>query len=973
MRKSTLFVLAIFFAANVFGQYTQNQTMGTANTLVSVPANGGLRAALINRTFTDTTAANSHPIKTYPFAQIGTTGDGNMWVRNYLATGWVLLGGGTSPSGTFWRVGGNMFPVSAPTRDIGTDAFYGGAVGLMTSGVVRAIVPSGGFLLDNDTTSNKIFTWNPSTKDWGYANWNNGGGGATNLYGNGYQDSSDVVVFRTLNTNLTTIQNGWANFAGYSTYVTETPSPTGLRMVSTRTSYNYNSSVPLDTSWESAYNDVRIQIDFVLNSKGSSLPYIGTVMDGATNLYANNGFFVISLLDSSITFLTSSFGNFSCGTMARNIAAWDSIRLVHRRYFDVDYLTVYNFTNNTVETFNHSYGGSQSGCATTNIYPGLFIADMDITLKDYVFYGKGFQPDVLIVGASIQQNQMDVTDYDSSYAGRLNNLSGRKIGISAKCGNNFSDFQSNLREIRALKPKSVLLGDLGYNEIYVSAEAYTVWQPKYRAFIDSLISIGTRVVITRQTPNPSNAIPDTLNAFIDSVYSNHPKVQILDIYTLVDFYHPDSTNKAKASYFRDGIHWNNKPSKSVADQVRNQLERMERFNITGGTDVNFTRLNNSILLYQNTGTTKGQWNSFRLGSGFTVAGDSISAAGGGGGGSSAISSLTAAAATNDINNADYGQIWRWNSLGAGAGLTLTSNSTASTDAGHGLLGIDLQGANANSNQTTYAASFVNSHTGTTSTNIGLLLQAYGGTNNYPLDLGVEGSNLGRMRLNGSTSGSIVIQPAAAAGGERRRRRAARAALRLVDVRRLEANFFEIQNNSGTNQVFVSSSGQIRSVQNFFAFNGATEQVAIGYSSLGGTAGIDFGASSDAAIYRSAANQLTAHVQQWRWTGRAQTKQGADVASANNLSLGTDGNTFVITGATQINLISNVGWQDGSTIKLVFSGSVTVKNNQGTSGSNMNILLAGGADFAATANDVLILESVTISGTRQWLESSRSVN
>ena len=184
MRKLIFFVLAVFFAANVFGQYTQNQTMGTANTLVSVPANGGLRAALINRTFTDTTAANSHPIKTYPFAQIATTGDGNMWVRNYLATGWVLLGGGTSPSGSFWRVGGNEFPITLPTRDIGTGSFYGGAVGLMTNGIVRAIIPNGGFTLSNDTTSNKIFTINPSTKELGYANWNNGGGGgSSNLTG----------------------------------------------------------------------------------------------------------------------------------------------------------------------------------------------------------------------------------------------------------------------------------------------------------------------------------------------------------------------------------------------------------------------------------------------------------------------------------------------------------------------------------------------------------------------------------------------------------------------------------------------------------------------------------------------------------------------------------------------------------------------------------------------------------------------
>ncbi len=129
--------------------------------------------------YSDTTAANATDIDQVPLCQIVTSSDGNAWMRNYLATGWVLLGGGTSPSGSFWRVGGNMFPVTAPTRDIGTDATYGGAVGLMTNGVVRAIIPNDGFTLSNDTTSNKIFTWNPSTKDWGYANWNNGGSGGS--------------------------------------------------------------------------------------------------------------------------------------------------------------------------------------------------------------------------------------------------------------------------------------------------------------------------------------------------------------------------------------------------------------------------------------------------------------------------------------------------------------------------------------------------------------------------------------------------------------------------------------------------------------------------------------------------------------------------------------------------------------------------------------------------------------------------
>ena len=108
-------------------------------------------------------------------------------------------------------------------------------------------------------------------------------------------------------------------------------------------------------------------------------------------------------------------------------------------------------------------------------------------------------------------------------------------------------------------------------------------------------------------------------------------------------------------------------------------------------------------------------------------------------------------------------------------------------------------------------------------------------------------------------------------------------------------------------------------------------------------------------------------------GRLQQKQGADIASANNLSLGTDGNAFEITGTTTINLISNTNWQNGSVIRLAFSSSLTVTNNAGTSGSNINILLAGGANFSATANDILTLMLCEIGGTQNWVEVSRSVN
>lgn len=100
-------------------------------------------------------------------------------------------------------------------------------------------------------------------------------------------------------------------------------------------------------------------------------------------------------------------------------------------------------------------------------------------------------------------------------------------------------------------------------------------------------------------------------------------------------------------------------------------------------------------------------------------------------------------------------------------------------------------------------------------------------------------------------------------------------------------------------------------------------------------------------------------------GRILGKQGADVASANNLSLGTDGNTFEITGTTQINLLSNVGWQNGSRVTLMFTSTPTVKHNQATSGSNITILLNGAADFIATAGDIIDLVLSEIGGVQAW--------
>lgn len=105
------------------------------------------------------------------------------------------------------------------------------------------------------------------------------------------------------------------------------------------------------------------------------------------------------------------------------------------------------------------------------------------------------------------------------------------------------------------------------------------------------------------------------------------------------------------------------------------------------------------------------------------------------------------------------------------------------------------------------------------------------------------------------------------------------------------------------------------------------------------------------------------------TARVQLSKGANVASAGDLTLGSAGNSFSITGTTTINAITTTSWQAGSVIMLIFASTPTVKNNTAGGASTAKILLNGGVDFSATANDVLTL---IYDGTN-WLECSRSIN
>lgn len=105
-----------------------------------------------------------------------------------------------------------------------------------------------------------------------------------------------------------------------------------------------------------------------------------------------------------------------------------------------------------------------------------------------------------------------------------------------------------------------------------------------------------------------------------------------------------------------------------------------------------------------------------------------------------------------------------------------------------------------------------------------------------------------------------------------------------------------------------------------------------------------------------------------FSARVAFGKGAAVAAANDLSLGFAGNLFHITGATQINAITTAFWQAGSEITLIFDSTPTVKHNTAGGAGTAKILLAGAADFVATANDLLCL---IYDGT-SWFEKGRSV-
>jgi hypothetical protein len=116
-------------------------------------------------------------------------------------------------------------------------------------------------------------------------------------------------------------------------------------------------------------------------------------------------------------------------------------------------------------------------------------------------------------------------------------------------------------------------------------------------------------------------------------------------------------------------------------------------------------------------------------------------------------------------------------------------------------------------------------------------------------------------------------------------------------------------------------------------------------------------------------KVTPGTKQTKIRNRLQMRKGASCASASTMTLGTDGNFFVVTGTTATKYITTTDWEAGAVVILEFEGAVVVHDDEGTTPAGAaDITLKSGGDFTTAAGDLLVL---LYNGT-VWKEVSRVV-
>ena len=145
--------------------------------------------------------------------------------------------------------------------------------------------------------------------------------------------------------------------------------------------------------------------------------------------------------------------------------------------------------------------------------------------------------------------------------------------------------------------------------------------------------------------------------------------------------------------------------------------------------------------------------------------------------------------------------------------------------------------------------------------------------------------------------------------------------------------------------------------------GLTGDVVLVYAPSAGVSGSGINSTLTGLTFKGTDGSL-------RSSRRIETAKGTNIVAANDLTLGGDGNVFTITGNTTINAITTTDWQAGSVIRLIFTGTPTVKHNTAGGANTATMKLAAGVDFVIAKNPTVL--TLVYDGTN-WLEVSRSAN
>lgn len=360
---------------------------------------------------------------------------------------------------------------------------------------------------------------------------------------------------------------GWTKAANFNTFATETVVAGGVQIASSHTGIGTDW---IYAPWHSMADNTTMEMTFTLDVIGGSNPLIGFVRNsfGAITV---GGIMYLALDEININGSTAGFNH------------WNLHDLIRMR-FSLDYSTfkvdVYNITQNKFDSY--TYAGSNYAYITTSA-PAIYITNATITVKDFRFYSRNYNPDLMIAGDShwLQAGGSVPIGYDSTTGGRIQANSNLNVSVFAKSSATLPLFLASFPEFKKLKPKKVLF-DVGFVNVF-NGDPVGTWGPLYQAAVDSILNMGCKVILVRDFPATTTETAP-IGLFVDSIYANDTDVNIIDLYATTPMYDAGDAFHHDAAYFEPDIygHPNNAGAKAIADYILPRLKNFGRYRSAGG-------------------------------------------------------------------------------------------------------------------------------------------------------------------------------------------------------------------------------------------------------------------------------------------------------------------------------------------------------------------------------------------------------